>query len=416
MRRLMLVLICGLALGGVVVAADKTVEIAFFHFMNTPYIDQMQRLGQIFEKENPGFKLVQEGVSGDNFQSTLRARVASGNTPDLFMTTDSGVALQQWVEVVEDLTNEPFWSQISPAGAEAASVDGRRIAFPFTANVWGIAYNKDVFQKAGITQMPLTLSALKDLCARLKAKGITPFGEGFKDAWVLQQLFRWPFGFDLGGYKDILARFNQYNAGTARVKDDKWLGKLLDLLTVIRDNSQPNPFNTDWNMQSAMLGNGEVAMITQGDWAENPAKKVNPNAHIGMMMMPFSEDPKDARIFLQSDARSIFVAKGKPNVPGAKRFLNWMVSKSVVDWYNNDLQNLAPIKGVKPAGNMVELLASAADLSKDSAKVGTWAEFLMTPELVSLFPTIQEEFMAGKKTKQEVIDYVDAQWYKYSKQ
>ena len=59
---------------------------------------------------------------------------------------------------------------------------------------------------------------------------------------------------------------------------------------------------------------------------------------------------------------------------------------------------------------------AAADLSKDASKVGTWAEFLMTPELVSNFPTIQEEFMAGKKTKQEVIDYVDAQWYKYSKQ
>jgi len=395
----------------------KAGTLNFVHLMNSPYYESMERLCARYSKENPEIDFEQEVLKADARYTVLKTRIASGNIPHLFMSVESGPSMAQWKDGAVDLSDETWWDEILPAAYPLVTMDDKKIAFPFTANVWGLLYNKDVFQKAGITELPKTLAGLKDVAATLKSQGITPFGEGFKDSWVTYQLFRMPFGHDLGDFTDILARFEEYNAGEAKVSEDTWLPKLLDLMQVIKDNTQQNPFNTDFTMQIQMLANGEVGMITQGDWAEPPARQVNPDCNIGIMLMPFSEDPKDAKIFTQYVARTIFVGRNTDNIQGAKNFIEWMAtSKWVKDWYNKDLQNIAPIKGVAPEGKTVQILEDAAKLYANPANAAPWGAYIAPAELFGLFPSIQEEFFLGKKTKQEMIDAVSTAWYNYSQQ
>jgi raffinose/stachyose/melibiose transport system substrate-binding protein len=48
---------------------------------------------------------------------------------------------------------------------------------------WVIVYNKDIFQKAGITSVPATYNDFVADCAKIKAAGITPIYEPISDGW-----------------------------------------------------------------------------------------------------------------------------------------------------------------------------------------------------------------------------------------
>ena len=50
---------------------------------------------------------------------------------------------------------------------------------------YGYIYNKKLFEKAGITETPKTLSELEAAAKKLKAKGITAFSNGYAEWWVL---------------------------------------------------------------------------------------------------------------------------------------------------------------------------------------------------------------------------------------
>lgn len=397
--------------------AEPVKEITYFHFMNTPYADAMLRNFELFEAENPGYKIVPEAISGDNYISILKSRIASGNSPDMYLWAGSGLGLSQWFDAAEDISNEPFWSAISEAGKAECTYEGTTVAFPFTSNVFGLLCNMDVFKAAGIEKMPLTLTELEATCAQLKAAGYTPFGLMIKDQWCALQLFRWLFGHNLGGFDKVVTRFGQYSSGEAKVTDDTWLKDEMKLMQIIKDNCQENPFSTDWNMGCQLLGEGKVAMIIQGDWSEVPARQFAPDVNLAIQLLPISEDPADAKIYVSASARSLFIGKGSPNKDGALAYMNWLAtSPTAIKWYNEDLMCLAPIAGVAPSGDTVQILASSAQFISDPARVAPWGENLTSPDVFARFPTIQEEFFAGKIDQQGVIDTVTDEWYAYSQE
>lgn len=393
---------------------DAPVKLQFVHLMNSPFTECIDRLTAKYTELHPNITFENEVLKADARYTVLKSRIASGQTPDLFMSVESGPSMSMWADAAVDLSNESWWSNINPAAIAACEYEGKRIALPFNTNVWGLLYNKDVFADAGITELPTTLSELQAVCDKLKAAGYTPFGAGFKDAWVGQQLMQHPFGFDLGSYEDILTRFEQYNNGEAAVADDTWLGKLMDMYEVVKNNCQANPFNSDSTMQYQMLAAGEVGMIVQGDWAEAPARMINPEANLGIALLPMSEDPADAKIYTQFAARTIFVGKGE-HQQEALDFVEWLATDPwVVEWFNTDFKQLAPINGVAPAGKDVQILEDGAKLFADEGNIAPWGKSLAAPELFSKFPSVQEDFLLDKKTKEEVIQTVSDEWKNFA--
>lgn len=395
--------------------STEPVTLQFVHLMNSPYYESMLRLTDKYTELNPHITFEHEVLKGDARYTVLKSRIASGTTPDLFMSVESGPSMSQWADAAVDLSDEPWWDNIDPVAIPMVTYNEKRIALPFNSNVWGILYNKDVFEAAGITTFPKTLSELQAVCDKIKAAGKIPFGAGFKDVWVGAQLFQHTFGNDLGSYDDVKKRFEEYSAGTAKVSDDTWLGKSLDLMELVKNNCQPNPFNSDSTMQFQMLATGEAGMVIQGDWAEPPARLIDPECNIGIMLMPMSEDPADAKIYTQFAARTVFVGKGTGHEQQSKDFVNWIVTDSWVhEWYNTDFMCIAPIKGVNPQGPTIQVLEDGAKLFADSAQVAPWGKSLAPPELFAQFPSIQDEFILGQITKEEVIATVSAEWEKYA--
>lgn len=390
------------------------VKLQFVHLLNSPFTESIDRLTAKYTELNPNVTFENEVLKADARYTVLKSRIASGATPDIFMSVESGSSMSMWADAVVDLSGEDWWDNINPVAIPMCEYEGKRIALPFNTNVWGLIYNKDVFEAVGITQHPKTLAELQAVCDKLKAAGVTPFGAGFKDAWVGQQLLQHPFGFDIGSYTDIKTRLEEYSTGKAVVADDTWLPKVMDMYEMVKNNCQQNPFNSDSTMQYQMLATGEVGMIVQGDWAEAPARMINPQANLGMMLLPMSDNAADAKVFTQFAARTIFVGKGA-HQSQALAFVKWLATDPwVVEWYNTDFKQLSPIKGVAPTGKDIQILEDGAKLFAIPSNIAPWGKSLVPPDLFAKFPSVQEDFLLGNKTKEQVGQTISDEWANYA--
>jgi multiple sugar transport system substrate-binding protein len=108
---------------------------------------------------------------------------------------DAGV-LADLNEVVEEAWLK---DNFSDAMLAAGQIDGKQYALPWTMAGMGLSYNPDIFEKAGITQIPETIAEFEAALEKIKAydSTIIPFGMVTKDAGSMApdiEMWLWTFG------------------------------------------------------------------------------------------------------------------------------------------------------------------------------------------------------------------------------
>lgn len=373
----------------------KPVVLSFIHFYMGGYAAPMEKLEELYNKENPHVTFAM--TSAEDYFAVLNSRLAAGDVPDLY-ASPAFASSHEYADRSEDLSNEPFWDEINPASYSSIEFEGKKMAVPFQTQAWGLVYNKEVFEKAGITTLPSTLSELADAAEQLKAAGIVPFATPLRDPGAIWQMLLFPLFSIEDNAEEI---YNDVISKKIKLKDQPFMKKITDFATLVLNNSQDKPFDTDSPAANALVAQGKAAMMTTGDWAEPEMKQINPDVKIAFMPMPFSDDPKDGRIFSQTGI-VLHVGKGAKHVQEAKDFLNWLVtSQSSKDWMSNDMLMTSDINGVSPASG--DLPLSVVEISKnDPDKVALWGTNLFPASLS--FDTINDEFAGGRITAEQWID------------
>jgi raffinose/stachyose/melibiose transport system substrate-binding protein len=134
---------------------------------------------------------------------------------------------------------------------------------PITWGAVGFWYNKALFEKAGIKELPKTWDELLDAVKKLKTAGITPIALGEKDKWPGH--FWWVYlAVRLGGQKAFDAAYNRTGSFTDEpfVKAGQMLKELVDM--------EPFPegfLSLTYPQQGAIMGNGEAGMELMGQWS-----------------------------------------------------------------------------------------------------------------------------------------------------
>lgn len=73
---------------------------------------------------------------------------------------------------------------------ENLTIDGEITSIPFEKAGAVFYYNKEVFEKAGITEFPKTWDELLEACKKIKDSGVTPISlYTADDAWYTCNLF-----------------------------------------------------------------------------------------------------------------------------------------------------------------------------------------------------------------------------------
>lgn len=130
-------------------SADGTVTIEYFN-QKKEMTKTLEEIARDFEKENPKVKV--KVVNVPNGGEVLKTRVLAGDVPDVVNIYPQSIELQEWAKagVFEDLSNKDYLKRVKNGYAEKYAVNGKVYNVPFTANAYGIYYNKDKFEELGL--------------------------------------------------------------------------------------------------------------------------------------------------------------------------------------------------------------------------------------------------------------------------
>ena len=113
---------------------------------------QFKKLAEMYEKET-GTKVEIESMGGGvDIQGTLKGYYQSDNMPDIFVN-GGATDFANWTDLLVDMSDQEWASD-----TDSAYVDESQgtIGFPIYNRSNGLAYNKDILDKAGVDPSTLT--------------------------------------------------------------------------------------------------------------------------------------------------------------------------------------------------------------------------------------------------------------------
>jgi len=345
-----------------------------------------------------------------DYRTVLNSRVNSGDVPDIFMSS-AYADNSTYKDYVYDLTDQDFIKNISPTALQGVTVNGRITGYPFLVQSHSFIYNKEIFAKLGITTLPRTIPELAAVAAKIQAAGIQPFATGFKEFWVLPQT-AWQVlapvaAKSYGGFQNFATKLND---GSLKFSDIKEMSNVFDLLDLIKKYGGPKPNESDFNDQTSSIATGKVAIIHQGNWAEDTIKKTNPNVQLGYLVGPVGNSPDGAGIMYDSN-QTIRVAKDGKNLQAALAWLRWLTTSDYgKSWIPAKIKQLSPIIGAAAPDSQI----AQATVSMITAGVPAY------PWFYQMWPTGTEQtlgsilqgYCAGQTDRAQTLQALDSQYAK----
>jgi raffinose/stachyose/melibiose transport system substrate-binding protein len=377
--------------------------------------DQLKALTDQYTKLHPDVTFNIETVGGGaDGSAALKAKFASDKAPDIFGNGGYQEAIT-WKDKLEDLSDQEWVKDAYENALNPMTMDGKIYGQPVNMEGYGFAYNKELFKKAGISELPKTFSELEDAAKKLKDAGITPFSIGYAEWWVLANHgLNVPFAYQDDADKFIAG----LNDGTGKIEGNEHFGNFFKLLDLTMKYGNKNPLTTDYNTQVTLFASGETAMIQQGNWIQPMLDKISPNMEVGFIPMALSDDAAQADKLMVDVPTNWVVHNEAPesDKKAAKDFLNWMVS--------SEEGKTAIVKEFKyiPAFKTIEAKAEdigplGAELQKYSQenKTYTW-QFMKYPDGAGQeFGATLQAYVGAQKSKEEAMKALDATWAKLKK-
>lgn len=162
-------------------AEKDPVEITFIHGFGSSDKEHqaMRQIYKDFEKEHPEIHINMISMpSSEDVISKTRDLLTVGEVPDLIFTAGEGresvyrymVENEDAVDLMPYIENDPeFSEQISPRILKRWTTDsGELYTVSDVLLMSGYWYNRDLFSKAGIFEMPETWEQFEDACRKLK--------------------------------------------------------------------------------------------------------------------------------------------------------------------------------------------------------------------------------------------------------
>ncbi len=263
-------------------AAAEATELVFLpHITPNLSLDFWQSAVDRCTSVNPDLKVTMVTAPDTATEKYAQQLLAAGDPPDVASTVIFNSGL--WPELLPFDTSDPEVQQIQ--GFENALIDGKLLNLGIVKEARStLFYNKDMFEKAGITTLPTTYAEFEDALAKLKASGVTP----------MLTAGEWVTGEVLNDFSDTLktnaAWYTDRHAGKVKFADQDWV----DGATRIRDWAAKGYFNEGAlgigyaQLEEEFLS-GNAAIYPMGTWFTAAAKARPPAFEIGVMAPPSSD-------------------------------------------------------------------------------------------------------------------------------
>lgn len=245
---------------------------------------------RLVKEKFPNITVNTEQLPDEQFKTTLKARLASGEGPDFYMYW-AGMGLTELAKAgyAKDVSAYDALKQFNQGVVKSFTDDNKVYALPQGVVVLGTYFNKELFNKAGIESIPQDWNSFLDACKKLKAAGTVPMVMGDKDSWVIQfglyQIAANVFG---EGFLDYDGKML---TGEKHFNDAEWTKAVSMYNQLYKDGYMMKNSLGIGSAQAAQLFiDGKAAMIIDGSWAyDGLMKKGAIDFERGFFALPANE-------------------------------------------------------------------------------------------------------------------------------
>ncbi len=299
--------------------------------------DDLQRLAEEYE-ELTGIKVEVESTSSDGYQTLLRTKFAGNEAPDIF-NNEGFSQMAEWSEHLEDLSAEPWVADMVPQAVEGASIDGKIYGLPLYFEGYGWCYNPKMFEAAGITELPKTLSEFEEVCTKLEEAGFAaiglPLGASYNPG-------RFMFNVAIAHQDNPTEFIEKACRGEIDFVNDEIMNDWVDMLDVCLKHAYKNPLDMDFSGQISTYAFEEAAMTMANNGAWVSFTEINPDIDADYMVVPINDDPEFNDVLYAGPSTYWVVNKNSPVKEEAKDFLEWLVTSERGQYYLTEVFGFVP--------------------------------------------------------------------------
>mgnify|MGYP001008853597 CR=1 FL=1 len=279
-------------------------------------------------KEKTGQEVVIESLGGGvDIQGQLKSYKAADNMPDIFVIGGDG-DYANWTDSVADLSDSEFAKNTDFAYKDKTS--GKVVGFPYAVEGYGITYNADILEKAGIDPASLkNYDAFKAAFEKLDSMKSELGLQAVASVAAESGQMYWSTGNHLFGYYytgGLDRGDNKYFDMAMKGEfDDQRLGEFADMTALLFKYADPQVLiSGTYDDQLALWAQGKTAFITQGNWIDPSLPTYNVTFKAGLLPLAFTK--ADMTKILADCPSWWCVYKDGKNVDAAKKFLDYLAT------------------------------------------------------------------------------------------
>ncbi|MCQ4080296.1 extracellular solute-binding protein [Streptomyces sp. RB6PN25] len=346
----------------------KTLTVWFMSGSNPP--GWTKDITAAFEKDHPGAKLNVQVQQWTGIQQKLTTALSESNPPDVFEVGNTQTPYYASTGGLMDLSSiksDLGGNDWVPSLNGSAVYNGKQYAAPWYFADRVVIYNKQIWQKAGITGPPQTMSEFESDLAKIQSSGT-------QDALYLPGENWYAFdGFLLDqGAQIVKQQGSAYvgNLDTPQAAAAINLYKKLNSYgTAPKDTDEATP------QQYTVFAKGNVGSMIGLGWEAASAVAANPklNGQIGYFAIPGSTAGTPAKVFLGGS--NLAVAQNSKNQQLAQDFLKLAMSdqfEGELAKQNGIIPNKASLNSNLASSAYGTVAAAAAANGGTTPLIPTW--------------------------------------------
>lgn len=269
--------------------------------------------------------------NGRDIRKTLQPALDAGETIDLF-DEDIERVLNTWGNYLLPLDSYMTKTYPTTNGKPYRDVVNKTLVdlmydlgggsiknMPYQPSTFVTMYNKDLFNKAGITSVPKTWDEFLDVCAKLVAIGVTPIT--VDDAYMAAF-----FGYNMDrmvGLDETLRMVRENDFSGPQVLE---FGKIWEDMAKKGYISKKAASNIYPSGQVEEIATGKVAMYLNGTWLPNEIKGNAPNMNWGAFAWPAMKPQGDGIEANNYGAQSFGINKNTKYPDEAFQLIVWLTT------------------------------------------------------------------------------------------
>ena len=287
-----------------------------------------------FSKDNPDV-----AVSGDNWKFDLKsfyAKAAGGQLPTVYQThfTEASAIIDAGysADITDELKKRGLDTQFNKQILDIVSKDGKVYAYPYSAYALGMAYNVDLFKKAGLMEADGTPKQPKDW------NELAEFAVKIKEA-TGKPGFVFPTSNNYGGWMFMPIAWS-YGVNFMEKEDGKWKAKFdcqeaVDALQYIKDlkwkyDVLPSNSLIDGTEYYKIFGTNEAGMLLSAADISNQLTSYDFDPkNLGMFAMP--SGPKKHVTLLGGALFAIAPSSTEAQVEAGMRWITYSGTTELTD-------------------------------------------------------------------------------------